>query len=146
MNKAFVKEPDEPGNRCPECGTIGTAVYQVTLRAHLPTDLEEQFRGSAFFCSQPTCGVAYFDSLERTIAVSSLSAAVYPKDPDAPICPCFGFTCEEIEADVDEGVVTRVKAHISRANSDEANCETKAADGRSCVTAVQRYFMQLRGS
>ena len=115
----------------------------ATLLLHL--EALGQIADSAFFCPHPTCEVAYFDQFEQTVPVASLSAPVYPKDPDAPICPCFGLTCEDIEADVAEGAVTRVKAHLERARSDGACCTTKAADGRSCVPAVQRYFMRLRG-
>ena len=145
MNKAFVREIEDPGDRCPSCGSIGTTVYQATLRAHLPTGACGQIADSAFFCPHPTCDVAYFDQFQRTTSVANLRTAVYPKDPDAPICPCFGLMCEDIEADVKEGVVTRVKAHLKRAKSEEASCNTKTADGRSCIAAVQRYFMRLRG-
>ena len=36
-----------------------------------------------------------------------LNKPVYPKNPDAPICACFGLTRQDIEQDVSEGVVTR---------------------------------------
>ena len=144
MNKAFVKESQDPGDRCPSCGAIGAEVLQVTLRAHLESEAYDRLSESAFFCPHPTCEVAYFDSFERTAPVTSLRAPVYPKDPDAPICPCFGLGREDIEADVAEGVVTRLKAHLQRAESDAACCATKSADGKSCVPAVRRYFMKLR--
>jgi len=145
MNKAFVKEDEDPHDRCPACGSLGTTVYAATIRAHLPSEAHDRFVDSAFFCPHPSCEVAYFDQFEQTVSISGLVAPVYPKDPDAAICPCFGFTCREIEDDIDEGVVTRVKAHIERANSDDTHCSTLAVDGKSCVAAVQRYFMKLRG-
>jgi len=145
MNKAFTQERDDPGDRCPACGTIGTPVYQATLEAHVPLEVCARFAGSAFFCPHPTCEVAYFDALEQTVPVSRLRQPLYPKDPAAPICPCFGLTCQEIEADVREGVVTRVRAHLDRARSNRGQCETTTADGQSCVAAVQRYFMRLSG-
>jgi bacterioferritin-associated ferredoxin len=70
---------------------------------------------------------------------------VYPKDPQAPICACFGLTAEEVEADVAEGGVTRVRALIEKAKSPAAHCGTAAASGQSCIGEVQRYFMKLRG-
>ena len=145
MNKAFVKETEDPGDHCPVCSTIGQTVYQTTLEVHLPPEACVQLASSAFFCPDPTCEVAYFDQFERTIRTDRLRQPVYPKDSEAPICPCFGMKCEAIEADVREGVVTRVKAHLQRARSDEARCQTMAANGQPCIAAVQRYYMQLRG-
>ena len=145
MNKAFVKESEDPGDRCPACGAIGASVYHTTLRVHLPSEACDRLAEPAFFWPELACDVAYFDQYERTVPVASLSAPLYPKDPAAPICPCFGLTCDDIEADVAEGVVTRVKAHLQRAQSDDVCCATKTADGQSCVPAVQRYFMRLSG-
>jgi hypothetical protein len=115
------------------------------MRAHLASEECDRLADPAFFCAYPTCEVVYFDQFERTVATTSLRAPLYPKDPDAPICPCFGLTCEDIAADVAAGVVTRLREHLVRAKSDEASCATKTADGRDCVAAVQRYFMRLRG-
>jgi hypothetical protein len=145
MNKAFTREIEERGGYCPACGALGTDVLQATLVAHVPAAAREHLADSAWFCSHPTCDVAYFDRFDRTVATDILAQPVFPKDPEAPICPCFGLTCEDIEADVQEGVVTRVKAHLEQANSSDARCVTKSASGHSCIPAVQRHFMQLRG-
>ena len=145
MNKAFVKEAEDPGDRCPSCGSAGQRVFRATLESHLPPELRGEFTESAFFCPQPTCPVAYFDPFERSIPADRLLQPVYPKDPAAPLCACFGLTEEDIEADVREGAVTRVKAHLQRAQSDAARCGTLAANGQSCIPAVQKCYMQLRG-
>ena len=145
MNKAFVKEAEDPGDRCPVCGSPGQRVFRPTLEAHLPPELLAEISETAFFCSQPNCRIAYFDSLERSVTADRLNGPVYPKDPDAPICACFGLTLEDVEADVREGGVTRVKGHLQRAKSDEARCSVLAANGQSCIPAVQRCYMQLRG-
>ena len=144
MNKAFVKESEDPGDRCPGCGAIGTSVYQATIRAHLPAAECQRLADPAFFCAYPTCEIVYFDQFQRSVTVDKLNAPLYPKDPDAPICPCFGLTGDDIEADVAEGGVTRVRAHLARTKTDETNCATKTADGHSCVAAVQRYYMRAR--
>jgi hypothetical protein len=111
----------------------------------LPEELRSQFADTAFFCPHPPCPVAYFDQFERTIAAASLLQPVYPKDPFAPICPCFGLTCDEIEADARSGDVSRIREHLRRAAGDEAHCSTAAADGQSCIADVQRYFMRFHG-
>ena len=128
MNKAFVKEPEDHGDRCPACGTAGHAVYRETLVAHLPEELRNQISDAAFFCPHPPCSVAYFDQLERTIAATSLLQPVYPKDPAAL-----------------SGDVSQVREHLRRAATDEAHCGTAAADGQSCVADVQRHFMRFHG-
>jgi hypothetical protein len=90
--------------------------------------------------------VAYFDIFERTIRTEALRHPVYPKDPQAPICACFGLTADDVEADIAEGGVRRVRAIIDKAKGPEAHCRTAAASGQSCVGEVQRYYMKRRGS
>ncbi len=145
MNKAFVKESEEHGDRCPSCGSHGIAVFQKTLAAYLRADQLAQICDSASFCPHETCPVAYFDRFERTIPADELQEPVYPKDPQAPICPCFGLTVVDIEAEVEAGSVERLKAHLQRAQSDEACCSTKSPSGQACVAAVQKCYMKLRG-
>ena len=98
----------------------------------------------ANFCPLPQCDVVYFDAFERVVLTGDLSRPVYPKDPDAPICACFGLTRHDIEQDINEGVVTRVKAILEKAKSPEARCARMAANGLPCVAYVQRYYMQCR--
>jgi hypothetical protein len=88
--------------------------------------------------------VAYFDGFERVVLAADLQRPVYPKDPNAPICACFGLTRTEIEQDVREGVVTRIKAVLEKAKSPAARCTQLAANGRPCVALVQKYYMQCR--
>lgn len=146
MNKAFIKEPEDTGAaHCPRCGSLGEPVGDETLSAHLTAEDRRNLPETAFFCPFARCEVAYFDQFERTVAADRLPRPVYPKDPDAPICPCFGFTCEEIELDVQEGGVSRVRDLLARSQSPQARCVTMAANGRCCMPEVQRHFMKLRG-
>ncbi|MEX0703848.1 MAG: hypothetical protein WD069_17245 [Planctomycetales bacterium] len=145
MNKAFVREPEDHGDRCPRCGSAGREVFEATLAAHLPPEQRARIGDAACFCPHPTCEVAYFDRFERTVEVGGLLRPVYPKDPQAPICPCFGLTCDDIEADAREGSVARLKEHRQQAASPEARCATAAPDGQSCIPAVQRHYFKARG-
>ncbi|HUE12996.1 MAG TPA: hypothetical protein VMR25_02425 [Planctomycetaceae bacterium] len=144
MNKAFVRDAEPTVDRCPRCGSIGQPVGSVTLDAFIRTQDRQQLGETACFCPSDTCPVAYFDAFERLVTFDQLVKPVYPKDPDAPICGCFGLTRAEIEADVHEGVATRTRALIERSKSPEARCPQMAANGQSCVPAVQRYFMKCR--
>jgi hypothetical protein len=145
VNKAFVREPDDTGEHaCPRCGSRGQPVSGATLDALLPAEARKGLSEPAWFCPYPKCEVGYFDLFERTVAADLLARLCYPKDPVGPLCSCFGLTLDEVEADVREGVVTRVKALLARSKSPEARCETTAPDGRSCMTEVQKYYMRFR--
>jgi hypothetical protein len=146
MNKAFVREPDQSVEYCPRCGTAGQPVSRETVLAHLPPGSQPTVAVTANFCSRPQCDVAYFDMFERVVLVAELQQPVYPKDPDAPICACFQFTSAEIEQDIAEGAVTRTKALLEKAKAGSTQCMILAANGRSCVAEVQRYYMQHRRS
>lgn len=145
MNKAFVRENDATEGRCPRCGSPGSVVFHETLRAHLPPDIVEHLTDSAFFCGQPRCPVVYFDLFDRTVEESAVKIPVYPKDPAAPLCACFGLTRDDVEEDIREGTVARTRACIERAKSPEARCATTSPSGQSCIAEVQRYYMKLRG-
>lgn len=144
MNKAFVREPDQTADYCPRCGAKGDVVHGETLRHHLPQEKWGHVSEPANFCPSPQCEVVYFDGFERVIRADELNRPVYPKDPTAPLCACFGLTREDIEADVREGGVARTKAVLERAKSPEARCAQMAANGQSCIGYVQKYFIQCR--
>jgi len=143
MNKAFVREPEFDGRAyCPRCGSLGTPVGRTTLDQHLPELVRSRLGDSAWFCGFARCDAAYFDLFESVVLVSELRSRVYPKDPTAPICACFGFTLEELEADVREGPPRRIRALLAKSKSSEAQCRTLAADGQCCLREVQRLYMK----
>lgn len=143
MNKAFVREPEDTGKQyCPRCGALGEQVGRATLEAHLHSEALGTIAETAYFCPTSNCPVAYFDLFDRAATIEALVRPVYPKDRDAPVCGCFGLTEDDIEADLAECAPTRVRAHLAKANSGETRCESAAANGRSCLAAVQRYYMK----
>jgi hypothetical protein len=144
MNKAFVREADHEGEYCPRCGSKGQQVGREVIQSYLPQGTTPQVTDPANFCPSPQCEVVYFDAFERVMLAGDLNRPVYPKDPDAPLCACFGLTRQDIEADVREGVVTRVKAIIEKAQSPEARCSRMAANGQPCVAYVQKYYLRCR--
>jgi hypothetical protein len=143
MNKAFVREPEFDGRAyCPRCGSLGTQVQQATLEHHLRPASRTRLGDSAWFCGYARCEVAYFDLLEGLATVSDLESAVYPKDAAAPICPCFGFTLDDIEADLREGTPRRIRELLEKSKSSAAQCHIRAADGRCCMREVQRLYLK----
>lgn len=145
MNKAFVREPEDTGDaRCPRCGSPGIAVGGETLAAQLTADDRRNLPESAWYCPFPRCEVGYFDQFDRWVAADKLLHPAFPKDPVAPICPCFGVASDEVLADVREQSTRRVKDLLARTRSDEAHCTTMSPSGQCCLAEVQRYFMRLR--
>lgn len=142
MNKAFVREPDSTADYCPRCGSKGEPVGAETLQAFLTEEQRGAITESANFCPSPKCEVVYFDSFERAILTADIQRKVYPKDPTAPICACFGLTQEDVEQDVREGVTTRVKAIVEKAKSPAARCRQMAANGQPCTAYVQKCYLQ----
>src|SRR5438132_10421286 len=110
MNKAFVRESDSTDVLCPRCGAIGESALRAAFDTHVPPEARRPLAASVYFCPTPTCPVAYFDGFEATVPVEALVRPVYPKDPGAPLCSCFGLTIEDVEADIADGVPTRIRA------------------------------------
>jgi hypothetical protein len=144
MNKAFVREPDPPDPRCPRCGVLGEGVGRATLAEHLPLEAVALLSESACFCANPRCDAAYYDASGASVGVGSLRKPVYPKDPSAPVCACFGATADAIERDARAGVTAGVKLLIAKSQSPAAECSRKAANGRCCVPEVQRIFIRAQ--
>lgn len=143
MNKAFVREPESDGRACClRCGSLGIPVDNATLDHHVQQDSRPRMGDSAWFCNSTRCDVAYFDLFERFVAIDELQRAVYPKDAAAPICGCFGFTLEDVEADACQGTPTRIRELLAKSKSSDAQCHTLAADGRCCMREVQRLYMR----
>ena len=143
MNKAFVRELDAPEPRCPGCGTLGQAVGRATLEAHLPPDLLALLAGSAWYCANPTCSVAYYDSAGQTAGVEQARGRAYPKDPAGPVCSCFGVTAEQIASAARARRAALIHDLIAKAQSREADCATLAPSGCCCIPQVQRLFRQF---
>lgn len=145
MNKAFIREPDDNGQRqCPRCGSLGVAVGAATVRALVRPEAAATLAETAFFCPFARCEVAYFDVFERTLACDALLRPVYPKDPQAPLCPCFGLTCDDVEADLREGAPRRVRELLAKSKGPEARCAELSPTGQCCLPEVQRYYMKRR--
>lgn len=145
MNKAFVRDPDDTDVRCPLCGAAGESVPESALAAYLAPDIRQRLGSSVYFCQTPTCDAVYFDIVEDFVKSSELLRPCYPKDPDAPLCSCFGLTREDIEQDLAEGTPRRVREVVVKAKTDAARCSETAASGRSCVGQVQKYYLRRWG-
>jgi hypothetical protein len=145
MNKAFVREPDNTDVLCPRCGAAGTAALRVAFESHVAPEIRRPLAASVYFCSTPTCPVAYFDAFEAVVPAAALLRAVYPKDPSAPLCSCFGLTLDDVEADVAAGTPTRIRELLAKSKTLAARCDELSPTGRCCIPDVQRCYFKLRG-
>jgi len=143
VNKAFCREPDsaEPP-RCPRCSVVGVQVTSDTLAAHAGS--ADSLAEPTYFCGTDTCEVAYFDLLERSIPTSLARGLFWPKDPEAPLCACHGLSPDDVDAAIESGDLTKVRAVVTSATAPDARCGTLAADGRPCAARVQRLFVRRR--
>lgn len=147
MSRAFVKEDDgEADGRCPRCSTIGLPVQVDTLDHHVKQANRHDLAATGAFCPNPLCVVVYFDDFGRTVEADQLNASVYPKDPLAPICACFGLTRADIDEDIAEGSVARCRETVEKSRSDQARCAVLAASGQSCVSEIQRYYQKAKSA
>ena len=145
MNKAFVREPDTNDVLCPKCGAAGVSVMRMTFEAHAPAEVRRPLAASVYFCATPSCPVAYFDAFEATVLADALARTVYPKDPSAPLCPCFGLTLDDVEADVADATPRRIRELLAKSKSAAARCEELSPTGRPCIPEVQKCYFKLRG-
>ena len=115
------------------------------LKAFVQQAARGDLGDDAWFCGFERCEVAYFNLFESTVATDQLLRSVYPMDLHAPICGCFGLQMSDIEEDVAEGHPSRLRELSERSRSDEARCQSAAADGRCCMQEAQRIYFRLRG-
>jgi len=147
MNKAFVREPEFDGRAyCPRCGSLGTQVGAAALDTHIHPGSRAKMADVAWFCAYPPCEVAYFNLFESVVTAEELNGPVTPKDPQVPLCACFGLTREDIAADVRDGTPTRIRALNAKATSPQARCATLAANGQCCMPEVRKLYLKLRDS
>jgi len=142
MNKAFIRDPEEPDPRCPRCGGLGESVGRTTLEAHLPAEAAHRFSETSHYCANPRCPVAYFDAAGQEAGIEQLRGPAYPKDPAGPVCSCFGISIAEIENAARSGDKKAIRELLAKTQSSEAACITRAPNGRCCVREIQRLFLK----
>lgn len=125
---------------------MGTSVGNGPIELYVPSALQDQMRNAAWCCTNSSCEVVYYNMFEQTVRAAELLTSVYPYDPNAPLCACFGFTLQDVEDDADEAQPLRIRALLARSQSAEARCQAVSVDGRCCMREVQRLYMKLKSS
>jgi CopZ-like zinc binding protein len=142
MSRAFMREPDPKDPGCPECGATCEPVAPSTVDAHVPPSLRAPLTGTVFYCANPSCRTAYFNSWGASVPAGQVIGSAWPKDPEGPICPCFGVNADDVLADARDGRKDRVKELVDRSRGSEARCAQSSPDGACCVPRVLRLFRE----
>jgi hypothetical protein len=142
VSRAFIREAETPDPRCPGCGGSGEPVGFPALRGHLPPEEAAALGERAYYCVDPACRTAYFNGWGAAVPVERMTARAAPKDPEAPLCSCFGMRTEEVVADAREGRKDRVRDLVERSRGPEARCAERSPDGLPCVARVLRLFRE----
>lgn len=137
-----MKDPEPGDPRCPVCDGLGDPVGSATLDAHVPAELRTALGGAAFYCGAPSCRTGYFNAWGAAVPADRIVAPAWPKDPDGPICPCFGMKSAEVVSDAREGRKERIKDLVERSKGPDARCAASASDGVCCVAKVLRLFRE----
>lgn len=145
MNKAFVKEDDDKEPRCPQpegCGGPGVTVPPNTVAAQASDAAAAKLSDHVLYCLDPGCAVGYFDPWGASVPANDLASLSWPKDPTAPLCPCFGLTREDVVEDAERKDPSRLRDLIEKSSGPAASCATRTPDGRCCVTEARRLYMK----
>lgn len=134
--------------KCPECGELGKTVQRITLGALVKPEKRHTIpAGKEFcFCRSERCDVVYFlpdRVLFRKTDLSVRVALKEPKDPTVPVCYCFGWTSEKIQAELQatgkSTVIDQIKAQVQAGN---CYCEITNPQGSCCLGNVSQAVKQ----
>ncbi len=124
---------------CPGCGSTGSRVETITVKALLTPAALVRFRPVEHrFCADPACEVVYFTA-DEAYRRADIRVPVWQKEPVGArlICYCFGETEAIIRKEVDlRGVshaVDRVREHIA---AKRCACEVRNPRGACCLADV----------
>ncbi len=134
--------------KCPKCGALGKSVKRITLGALLKPDRRVKIPLQDEFCFCPTssCDVVYFLPGKTLFYKEDLSIKVWtkePNEPTVPVCYCFNWTLEKIQAEIaqtaEATVVDQIKAQVQAGN---CYCEVTNPQGSCCLGNMSQVVKQ----
>lgn len=133
---------------CPHCGTSGTRVEAITLKAVLTSAaLRRGVPQSARFCNREGCPVVYFETTGGAVFteedVSVRAYAKHPRDTGVTVCHCFGYDARSVNA-APEGEIRRDVTREVRAG--HCACEVRNPAGVCCLGDIVNLERRLRES
>lgn len=139
--------PADSRQICPHDGSIGQPVQLITLKSLLtPTALEQlDTQASYHFCSSSGCPVVYISNSGQRFMTTDLKVPVFQKenDTDVPICYCFGWTRQRVQAEIEQtgqsSVLEAIAAHIK---AKRCGCDVNNPQGHCCLANVRATVEQ----
>ena len=137
-----------PSTPCPSCGGKGNTVTRLTLGALLKPArrIAISHQDEFCFCKTPTCDAVYFVSGKVLFRKDDLAVKVglkEPHDPTAPVCYCFGWTPQKIQAELEtvgkSTVIDQIKAQVKAGN---CYCEVTNPQGSCCLGNVAKAVQE----
>jgi len=144
------KAAPEPAMQCPACGTQGKAVGPITIEklvveaARRRAGRTDGFR----FCAERSCEVAYFHPASGTrIVKDEVRVRIGPKetDPPRPICYCFDYNLEQIQAELAATGTSKIAEDITeKCRQGLERCEETNPQGSCCLGNIRRAIKEAR--
>jgi Zinc binding domain len=135
--------------QCPSCGSLGTRVDPITLKALLTSDaLRRDIPGTPRFCATESCPVVYFDR-EACVTISERELTVrvhakHPRDGRVPVCYCFDYSPSTIAQEIVRNGSSSARATIMReVQAGHCECEVRNPKGVCCLGDVTRVEQRL---
>ncbi len=132
--------------KCPECGELGKTVQRITLGALVKPEKRSQIpkQEEFCFCRNATCDVVYFIPnclLFRKDDLNVLVGLKEPQNSKAPVCYCFGWTPDKIQAEIKgtskSTAIDQIKTQVRAGN---CYCEVTNPQGSCCLGNVSRII------
>ena len=134
-------------NLCPECGRIGKAVEEQTVKALLSVSLREVQEAQYLFCRTQTCAVVYFSADgEQAFTVEQVRERVYQKEPKADnvfICYCFRHTVGDLRIASPKERIAIVDDINTGINVGQCACDLRNPQGSCCLGNVRALSKRL---
>ena len=130
--------------KCPQCQELGKSVKRITLGSLVKPERRPQIplQDEFCFCRNPSCNVVYLQPNKIILRKEDLSVKVgikEPGDPTAPVCYCFGWTPQKIQAEIKttgkSTAIEQIKAQVKAGN---CYCEVTNPQGSCCLGNVAK--------
>ena len=103
--------------------------------------------GSAHFCPNNTCDVAYFDLNRQRVETHHLRSRCWAKtgDENDVVCACLKVAAKEVVADARLKDPSRVRKILAHAQAHPQGCARDMPTGQPCTAQVQRLYLKNLG-
>ena len=142
----IVLQKVETQRVCLSCQGPSQPVTLRTMLLMLKPEFFDQVGESQYrFCASPDCPVVYF-SRERCFTSGDLRIRVGLKEKDGliPLCYCFGFNEQDLQAEIKTEGHTTIPQRISALTKERmCACEERNPSGACCLGEVAKAVKRL---